>query len=91
MQPISEEWEIQVGKNKYIVSKEEKDMILNAGEARFVKFGDFVINPAFVSGMVLLRRINNNRIEKPKDEYIPISDDKFQKLKRKALNSIGKF
>ena len=89
MQPISEEWQIQVGRNKHIISGEEMKMIVGAGEARFVKFRDLVINPAFVSDMVLLRRTNNNQIEAPKENYIPIPEERFQKIRKEALSKIG--
>lgn len=65
---IKEEWQIQVGKNKHIVSGEEKKIILNAGGARFVSFRDLTVNPAFVADMVLIRTTNDNQLEAPKEE-----------------------
>jgi len=87
---IREEWQIQVGKNKHIISSEEMHLILYAGEARFVQLKDLVINPAFVADMVLLRKINSNQLESSKEEFVPVSDDRFKEFKAKALNKIGK-
>lgn len=89
MQQISEQWQIQVGKNKHIISGEELKMILGAGEARFVRFRDLVINPAFVSDMVLIKRENFNQLEALKEEYVPISRDKFKHFKEEVLSKIG--
>ena len=65
MPAISEKWEITVGRKKYIISGEEMKILLNAGETRFVRFRDLVINPAFVSDMVLIEKYNPVQIEAP--------------------------
>ncbi len=64
-----EKWEVQVGKNKYILSGEEKEAILMAREKGlgFVKFRDLVINPAFVQDMILLKSDSAGLLVAPKD------------------------
>ncbi len=93
MQPISEEWQIQVGKNKHIISGEEMKMIIGAGEARFVRFRDLVINPAFVSDMVFLRKVNKNQLEagnnienKPTPEELQRIESVKQQIRLKVKN-----
>ena len=54
MQAISETWEVHIGKDKYIMSGEEVKALLSAKEARFVKFRDVIINPAFITHMKLI-------------------------------------
>lgn len=54
MQAISEKWEITIGRKTYIISGDEMRAILGAGDARFVKFRDLIINPAFVQDMKLI-------------------------------------
>jgi hypothetical protein len=85
---ITEEWQIQIGRNKHIISGDEMKLILNSGEARFVQLNGLTVNPAFVSDMVLLRKINKNQLEAPKDDFVPISREKFQDIKRQALEKI---
>lgn len=54
MQVISETWEVHIGKDVYIMSGVEVNVLLNAKEMRFVKFRDVIINPAFVTHMKLI-------------------------------------
>lgn len=65
MPATSEKWEVIIGREKYIVSGEEMRVILNAGENRFVKFRDIVINPAFVQSMVMIQSENSGKLEAP--------------------------
>ena len=67
---LNEKWQITVGRNKHIVSGEEMAIILGAGDSRFVKFRDIVINPAFVSDMVLVERTNPLQLEAPPEVEI---------------------
>ncbi len=89
MPQISERWEIQIGKNKHIVSGQEKDLILKTKEMglNFVKFRDLVINPAFVQDMVLVDRINEQQIEAPIEKELTQEDreaniKRIEKMKR---------
>lgn len=54
MPQISETWEVHIGKEIYIMSDKEIRALLEAKEARFVKFRDCIINPAFISHMKLI-------------------------------------
>jgi len=47
-------WELHIGKKIHIISGEEAELILGAGDNRFVRFRDLVINPSFVTQMILL-------------------------------------
>ena len=80
MQATSKEkWEIHVGKRTYIISGEEMKIILNAGESRFIRFRDLVINPAFVQDMVKIESESAGAIEAPYEGDLP-SDEWLQKL-----------
>ena len=90
MPQISEKWEIQVGKNKHIVSGQEKDLILMAREKglSFVKFRDLVINPAFVMDVVLVERVIEDQLEAPfedefTEEQLALNERRKQELKAK--------
>jgi hypothetical protein len=89
---IKEEWQIQVGKNKHTISGEEKRIILNAGDVRFVSFRDLTINPAFVSDMVLIRTINDNQLEAP-DEVKPTQEEleRAEKVKQEIREKVKRF
>ncbi len=61
----SEKWEIHIGKKIHIISGEEKELILNAGSARFVKFRDLIINPAFVEQIILIEKPSVALLDRP--------------------------
>lgn len=89
---MKEEWQIQIGKNKHLISGEELQIILNAGDTRFVRFRDLVVNPAFVSDMVLIRKINTNQIEAP-EEVKPTQEelDRIEKKKQEIKKKLKSF
>lgn len=66
-----------VGKKSFILDGEEVKVLLDAGDARFVKLKDLVINPAFIQSIVLVERSNPNQIESPQDK--PISPEQLAK------------
>ena len=68
MLQTSEKWKVTVGKDSFIVTGEEAKALLNAGDARFVKLKDLVINPAFIQSIILVQKNNPNQIESPKDK-----------------------
>jgi GH25 family lysozyme M1 (1,4-beta-N-acetylmuramidase) len=91
---ITEEWLIQVGKNKHTISGEEMKIIVNAGETRFVRFRDLVVNPAFVADMVFLRKINNSQLDagekvdvKPTIEQ----EERTEKVKKEIREKLKRF
>lgn len=64
MQPISEKWEVVVGKQTFVITSEEKDQLLrgiNAG-VKVVQFKDVIINPAFIQTIVMVERRNPNQL-----------------------------
>ena len=77
MPQISEKWEIIIGREKFIVSENEMKSIMNAGEARFVRFRDLIVNPAFVQSMKLIERINEQQIEAPIE--VELTEEQRQK------------
>ena len=68
MQQVLEKWEVTVGKKSFILDGEEVKVLLDAGDARFVKLKDLVINPAFIQSIILVQKNNPNQIESPKDK-----------------------
>ena len=91
---ITEEWTIQVGREKYIVSGAEMKLILHAGDARFVQLKDLIVNPAFVSSMVFLRKINNNQLEEgEKVEDKPTQEEigRAEKVKQEIREKLKRF
>lgn len=54
MAEIYEKWEVHIGKKIHIISGKELNLILNAQNARFIRFRDLIINPAFVEQMILI-------------------------------------
>lgn len=86
---ITEEWQIQVGKNKHIVSDAEMKLILNAGEARFVQLKGLIVNPAFVSDMVFLRKVNNNQL--PSGKVYNLTEEEIDRtalIRKKIKNNL---
>ena len=67
MPQVSEKWKLCIGKAKHIISGEEVKVILGAGDVRFIRFRDLVINPAFIEQMVLIKT-NAPRIEGPDEK-----------------------
>lgn len=74
-------WQIQVGRNKHIVSGKELEQIINAGEARFVKFRDLVINPAFMMDAIMIEN-NIPKLESP-DLSDLSTDEWIEKIQEK--------
>lgn len=74
MQRTSEKWEIQIGKHRHIISGEEMKVILGAGENRFVRFRDLVINPAFVQDMVLIESDSAGKLAPVYDGDLPAEE-----------------
>lgn len=68
MAQTSEKWKVQCGKNLHILNGNEVSLILNAGDARFVKLRGLVINPAFIADMVLIESANEGLIEAPDEK-----------------------
>jgi len=74
MLPISEKWQMSIRGKSFIISNTEMEMIVNAGEARFVRFRDMVINPAYIEYMVKVQSDHVGAIEAP-DESDKSSDE----------------
>lgn len=79
MQPISEKWEVVVGKQKFVLNTEEKELLIKGIQTgvKVVQFKDLIINPAFIQTIVLVERRNPNQLESGQDT--PISDEQRQK------------
>lgn len=96
MPQASEKWEIQVNNKKYVISGQEKELVLLASQRgdRFVKFRDLIINPAFVSDFVLLKSESAGLLEAPyegdQDEETWLENQaRIQEMKSKS--KIGDF
>lgn len=76
-QIYKEKWEIHIGKTIHIISGSEMNRILNAGDARFVKFRDLIINPAFVTQMVLIET-DLPKLAKPKTILVDDNGEEFE-------------
>ena len=75
---LNERWELHIGKTTHIISGEEMKAIIQAGEARFVRFRDLIINPAFVTQIILVDAGTAGRLEAPDESDTP-SDEWLQK------------
>ena len=70
MQQASEKWEMSIRGKIFVISGNEMESIVNAGEARFIKFRDMIINPAYVEYMVKVRSEYSGQIEAPNESDI---------------------
>ena len=82
MQPTFEKWDMSIKGKIFVISKEEMESIVNAGEARFVKFRDMIINPAYVEYMVKTEFSHKGEIEAPDETDVP-SDEWLEKRIKK--------
>ncbi len=77
MQEISEKWEIKIDKDIHILNGKEVDILMKAQDARFIRFDDLIINPAYVKSMRLIET-DVKRIEGPDESDVP-SDEWLEK------------
>lgn len=72
----SEKWKLQIGKSWHIVSGEEMALILKADQqgARFIRFRDLIINPAFIVDAVLIESASAGQIEAPYEGDLPAEE-----------------
>ena len=93
MPQYSEEWSITISRKEFVIDEGEKSKLEKAmqdGDRWFkTKLGD-ILSVAHIECVVLRSKTIKNQLEAPKEEYIPIPNDKFQKLKKEALSKIGK-
>ena len=92
-QKFKEEWVVRIGKEVFILSGDQMIALREAmkkGE-RWVNFDKFILSVPHIESIYLLSRINENQIEAPQDNYQPISDEKFNEIKKEAMEKIGKY
>ena len=93
MQPkFKEEWVVKVGKEAFTLSGEQMMVLKEAmkkGE-RWVNFDKFILSVPHIEAIYLSSRINESQIEAPENNYQPISNERFDKIKKEAMEKIGK-
>lgn len=87
-----EEWIVKIGKEVFILDEKQILILREAMKRneRWVSFKNFIISVPHIECIYLSNRVNENQIEAPKENYQPITQEKWNKLKKQALAKIGK-
>lgn len=92
MQKTIEQWLVKIGKKEFVISGEEKIMlvgVMKSGERWFeTKSGD-ILSVSHIESVILHSRTKES-LKLPEPKYTPISEEKMENFRKKVYSNIKK-
>ena len=86
-----EQWVVTINRKEFMVDEDEKPKLEGAmanGDRWFKTKKGNILSVSHIESVTLHDRQIKNQLTAPKEQYTPIPNEKFEKIKREALSKI---
>lgn len=92
MQKITEQWLVKIGKKEFVISGNEKKMlveVMKSGERWFETQNGDILSVSHIESVTLHSRTKED-LKLPEPKFVPLPEEKMANIRKKVYSNIKK-